>query len=294
MIGYDKNVPVTLKNVQDWFASIITMPIDDESRMNPASPWGTLMVEEAQKYIAPSPTLEPDQRIQIYNQQYWWRLLSTLHDNFPLTTRLFGYQQFNSLIGTPYLQKYPSTHWSLNHLGDKLPQWVREEYYEEDKPLVVEAIDTDQAFNNSFSAGEYPFMDLYHDTKDSSKTAILKEKMRLQPHVHMFSFQHNLLPFRKVMLKEEPEFWEEHPFPSLEKEKTYYFVLYRNRHCQVTWTEINQYEYKLLENFKSGSTIEHACHWLEHQDQQFLEEASENLHLWFQEWTLRHWLCKSQ
>lgn len=290
MNGYDKKVPIQLKNTQKWFADIITMPIDDESRMNPTSPSGTPMIKEAQKYIAPSPTMSADQRIQIYNQQYWWRLLSTLHDNFPLTTRLFGFKDFNDLLGTPYLVKYPPNHWSLNHLGDKLAQWVREEYHEEDKSLVTEAIDIDTAYYQAFFAGEYPFLDIYHDTKDSSKTGILREKIYLQPHLHMFSLKHNLFPFRKEMLTQSPDYWEENSFPNLQKDKIYYFILYRNKFCQVTWLEIDQYEYQLLENFKKGSSIEHACLWLEKQSQQFLESAAENLHLWFQEWTLLHWL----
>ena len=149
-LEYDTKVPNRLKNTQEWFASIITMPIDENSKMNPVSPRGISMKEEAKQYIRPSHALEPHQRIEIYNQQYWWRLLSTLHDIFPFVSRLFGFELFNLTIGMHYLNKYPPIHWSLNDLGTRMPQWVEEEYHEEDRHLILNAVRIDCAYNDSF------------------------------------------------------------------------------------------------------------------------------------------------
>jgi hypothetical protein len=104
----EPKVPIYLLSTQKWFASIITRPITSESQMNPISPSGRLMSEEAKEFISPNHKLSSDQRIQIYNQQYWWRLFSILHQNFPVLTRLFGYTDINHSIGMPFLSKYPS------------------------------------------------------------------------------------------------------------------------------------------------------------------------------------------
>lgn len=151
---YDTKVPIKLKKIQHWFGSIIGRPIDEDSRMNPLSPSGNPMELEAYDFIKPSPTLRPAQRIQIYNQQYWWRLINHMHESFPLVIRLFGYHDFNRTIAIPYLVSYPPTHWSLNQLGDKLPQWVEEEYQADDKQLVYDAVRVDWAFSHSFVAAE--------------------------------------------------------------------------------------------------------------------------------------------
>ena len=137
---YDEHVPSLLKREQQWFGSIISRPIDVDSKMNPMSPSGIPMEVEAAEHITPSPTLRSAQRIQIYNQQYWWRLLNTLHDIFPLTTRLFGYQDFNRTIGMPYLTKYPPCHWSLTLIGERLERWVEEDYHAGDKELVKNSV----------------------------------------------------------------------------------------------------------------------------------------------------------
>src|SRR4051812_44875922 len=109
-MAFDAAVPTQLKRMQEWFASIITRPVDEESRINPLSPEGVPMEQEACRYITPSATLLPAQRIQIYNQQYWWRLLSIMHELYPLVTRLFGHRDFNQTIAIPYLVKYPPSH----------------------------------------------------------------------------------------------------------------------------------------------------------------------------------------
>ena len=157
-MAYDAKVPQYLKREQCWFGSIVGRPIDLHSRMNPISPSGRSMEEEAAEHILPSPTLRPSERIQIYNQQYWWRLLNAMHDLFPLVTRLFGHSDFNQSIGFPYLSKYPPRHWSLHLLGERLEQWVTEDYSAGDKELVLHACSVDWAFNHSFFAPAYPYL----------------------------------------------------------------------------------------------------------------------------------------
>src|ERR1700722_17761763 len=99
---FDTSVPSKLKNIQTWFAGVITQPIDSSSRINPKAPSGKFIKEEAPSYIRPSLKQESWERIQIYNQQYWWRLFTILHNDFPLLVRLFGYRDFNFKIAVPY------------------------------------------------------------------------------------------------------------------------------------------------------------------------------------------------
>ncbi|MEM1282790.1 MAG: DNA-binding domain-containing protein, partial [Chlamydiota bacterium] len=261
MSEYDETVPLALKKTQEWFASIITQPIDDNSQMEPQSPLGVPMTVEAAKYIIPSPTLEPDKRIEIYNQQYWWRLLSTLHDNFPLTTRLFGYHDFNKMVGFPYLQKYQPNHWSLNHLGDLLPKWIREDYHEEDQPLIQDSIDSDWAYVKGFFAKELPF-------ELENEQEMIEQTFYLQPCISLFKFTHRLLPFRDVMIDQEPEYWEKENFPTLEGNSNYFFVIYRDSYYNVCWLEVDEAQFLLLSRFKIGQSVIEICNWLEKQSKE--------------------------
>lgn len=288
---FDTKVPLPLKKTQTWFASIITRPIDEESRMNPISPSGQPMEEEAYDFIVPSPTLRPAQRIQIYNQQYWWRLLNSLHETYPLVVRLFGYHDFNQTIGIPYLSQCPPNHWSLNQLGDRLPQWIEDHYHDQDKNLIKDAVEIDYAYNRAFFAAKHAPIDMASLPVKGDVSCLLTEKLCLQPYVYLFELQYDLLKLRDEMLKEEPEFWIDNDFPLLLREKKkYHFVIFRNHYHNIVWNDLSEEAYRVLSLFKKGEMIENVCQWLEKQEDSFFETVSEKLHFWFQEWTMRHWL----
>ena len=286
---YDPAVPAKLKSTQQWFASIITRPILDGSKMLPLSPSGIPMEQEARQLIAPSAKLLPHQRIEIYNQQYWWRLLSTMHEIYPLVTRLFGYYQFNQTIAIPYLVKYPPNHWSLNFLGSHLAQWVEENYDAKDKKLVLDSAKLDWVFNDSFFTEQKPQIDLQNLPVPGDASCLLNIPLYLQPYVTLFKFDYDLPAFREIFIKEDGDHWIEQDFPKLVK-GNYHFVISRTHNNNIAWFEVSEGEFFLLNLLQKGISIEDACEALEHADDKIAEEAMTNLHKWFQEWVIRHWL----
>ncbi len=284
---FDTHLPTSLKDIQLWFGSIIGRPIDENSQINPISPTGQRMDQEVARLIKPSHTLQPLERIQIYNQQYWWRLLNTLHDTFPLTTTLFGYYDFNATIGMPYLVKYPPCHWSLGYLGERLPLWVAEEYQAEDKLLISYAAQLDWAYNQSFVIKGYTPITLANLPVEGNPHSLLGELLYLQPSVCLFDMPFNLFTFRQEFIQQKPDYWLEQEFPYLKKEKQYHFILYRHPFNHVCWEEISLAESSLIKQFKQGSTIEGACEWLEQQETALVEEAASQLACWFRDWIIK-------
>lgn len=282
---YDSSAPQQLKEIQEWFGCIIARPIDEESAMNPISPSGNPMEEEAARYIIPSPTLRAAQRIEIYNQQYWWRLASALHENLPLVTRLFGYHEFNHKLAAPYLVKYPSNDWSLSTISDRFPQWIEEEYFEDDRNLILNASRIDCAYVQSFlSAPGNPItLDMCQEDR----------KLILQPHLHLFLLPYNLIQFRMHFLLKDVEHWIEHDFPPLEHhEHETPYILFRNKQNQIEWGTISNSEFKLLSLFRKGISIEELCDFLESQDPKsdLYHEASQQLGYWIQHWVAANWI----
>ena len=275
-------LPCTLQSTQEWFATIITHRMGESDTIQPYSPNGILIAEEAARYIIPSPTLQPHQRMQIYNQQYWWRLLHTLHVNFPLVTRLFGHQAFNEQIGIPYILKYPPGHWSLTLLGECLPKWIMECYQEPDQSLIYNAASLDWAFTASFIASQFPPLDLSH-LVEGNQESLLSYTFYLQSHIFLFTWEYDLMTFRGSFIKQEVDYWVENPFPELPKGKTYYFILYRNAVNNIAWREISKGELLLLEYFKKGTSIESACEFIETQEPSLYEEMEANLQKWMQD-----------
>lgn len=285
----DVESPDSLVKLQSWFGKVISQPIDEASRINPNAPSGKPIEEEAKAFIKPSKTLSPKERIEIYNQQYWWRLLNIMHENFPLVTRLFGYYDFNQTVAIPYLEKHPPEHWSLAILGETLPLWIEECYHEEDKALVLDSSRLDWAFNMSFSAKELKPIDIIKATTEEEGSRLLTEKVMLQPHLFLLETKYDLIPFRAALLKEDGDHFVEHDFPKLKKQKKH-LVVYRSPSMHVEWKEISSEESVVLGKFRQGSSIEEVCGWLETQEGSLLAEAEKNLLHWFHEWTALNWI----
>ena len=190
-------------------------------------------------------------------------------------------------MAIPYLVKYPPRHWSLVLIGYRLQDFIQEEYKGNDKELIYQAVKLDWSFTHSFIVESFPPL----TTEQLPALEISKDKLFLQPHIHLFSLSYDLFQYRVDFLKQEPDYWIDNDFPKLEKEAPYHFILNRNQNNDIAWKKVSESEYSLLHNFKNGASIDEACEWLENQQGQILDECVQNLQLWFQDWTIRGWLC---
>lgn len=283
---YDPKVPQGLKETQCWFGGIIARPIDEESRIHPVGLSGRAIKEEAAERIVPSSSLLPFQRMEIYNQQFWWRLLNVLHKEFPFLTRVFGYRDFNAIIGKPYIAKYLPNHWSLSFLGNRLLRWIDEDYHEKDKPFIRDIAALDLAYETTFVAGHNP--PIGANPQDS--LAITERKLHLQPHIVLFAFEYDLFKLRNEFLKESVDYWLDNPFPSSGEKGQYYFILFRNTDNLIDYERIESAEYHLLKCFEGGSTIDQALEWLETQNEEVNQEVAQHLQHWLEGWIVNEWL----
>ena len=115
-----------LKDLQRLTASAIFRPLTDDSQMQPTWVDGRDMREVVDQFIKPNDRLTSFERLEIYNRQYWFRLIDVLYDDFPGLRAVIGDANFNELIRA-YLTKYPSRSFSLRDLGRALPRFLEEE-----------------------------------------------------------------------------------------------------------------------------------------------------------------------
>jgi hypothetical protein len=73
--------------------------------------------------VAPSPTLDPADRLHVYADMYFWRILDALREDYPRVAALLGEDAWPALV-REYLARHPSTHPSLRHAGRALADFV--------------------------------------------------------------------------------------------------------------------------------------------------------------------------
>lgn len=272
---FDPQVPLSLLETQKWLGDIIIHPLQKDNKL------AKHLANDAYCYVSPSLTLTPRERVEIYHQQYWWRLLEIMQENYPSVLRLFGYSDFNDKIAIPFLQRYPSCHFSLSRLGDFLPKFIEEYYQENDQKLVLEMAKIDQMVNFSFACGHYPLSNI-------TSEQLLNVSLTLQPHVHLYSAEADFLFFREQFLKNSPEYYSTQPFPELICERKH-AIIFRTLNNIVSWKYLSEPAYKILSMIHNGHSIADSCAIMEEEQWPVEDDIS----LWFYEWTSNQWLTLS-
>ena len=78
----------------------------------------------AARYIEPNDRLSSFERLEIYNRQYWFRVLGSLAEDFPRLRAISGERRFEDM-SRAYLMECPSRSFTLRNLGARLETWLR-------------------------------------------------------------------------------------------------------------------------------------------------------------------------
>ena len=76
------------------------------------------------EYLKPNDRLTSVERLEIYRRSVWYRLLDSLHEDFPGLRAIVGDRKFTAL-SEAYLSACPSTSYTMRNLGSKLEGWMR-------------------------------------------------------------------------------------------------------------------------------------------------------------------------
>ncbi len=259
---YDQTAPSSLVRIQKWFGSIIGRPLSPEGGIQPSTPRLAPIELESAEFIRPSKTLKSHQRIEIYNKQYWWRLVAIMQETFALTVALFGYETFNFEMAVPFLDRHPPHSWSLNHLGVGFADSLQGK--------AKAAATLDWAYHTGFTAVHYPSI---RET-GGDPTEWIEKPLGLQPHLSLLTISHPYLPVRRQILNGEKV--------EVEEETTHYAV-YRNQANAMSYKELEEGEVAILRAIGEGKTLAQAADLLD-------ESQAESLACWVQDWILRDFL----
>lgn len=175
-----------LAQLQREMAAAVMQPLTGEDEMRAESPDGRAMAEVARLFIAPNSRLTAFERLEIYNRQYWFRVLGALAEDFPALRAALGGDEFHAL-SIAYLTAHPSRSFSLRNLGSRLVAWLGEnpQWGGRRHQLAVDIARIEWAFVEAFDGGEHTPL-----TLDQIATLDAGSKLALQPHLSLLALNY--------------------------------------------------------------------------------------------------------
>jgi hypothetical protein len=178
--------PMSLAELQREMAAAVMMPLTRDEDMRAQAPDGRPMTAIAQSFIAPNSRLTAFERLEIYNRQYWFRVLNALAEDFPALRAVVGARAFEGL-SIEYLAAHPSRSFSLRNLGSKLAEWLREhpQWAGRRQRLALDVVKIEWAFVEAFDNAERTPLAL-----DQIATLDGGSRLGLQPHLQLLALDY--------------------------------------------------------------------------------------------------------
>jgi hypothetical protein len=86
-----------LAALQRAVARAVMQPLTPSERMKRTAPGGGRMNSYAARYIKPNDRLTSFERLEIYNRQYWFRVLGSMVEDFPGLRAVLGERRFDDM-----------------------------------------------------------------------------------------------------------------------------------------------------------------------------------------------------
>jgi len=112
-----------LGQLQRWMQACIVASGPVEGAIETTAAVREFPVSQASGLIRASQTLQPLERLDIYRGMYELRLVEALRVDYPGLVRFLGEEMFDELARL-YVASCPSESYTLNRLGDRLPDFL--------------------------------------------------------------------------------------------------------------------------------------------------------------------------
>ena len=177
---------MNLLELQRRFTEALTTPLNSEEGIADRTLAGESMQDVVDTIVKPNDRLSSVERLEIYSRSYWFRIISSLNEDFVGLRAVVGDDKFDALAQA-YLTENPSRSFTLRNLGSRLEEWLRANprYIEPHERLALDMVRLEWADTECFDALEEPAL-----TLDDIAKLGEDPHLRLQPHVKLLDLHY--------------------------------------------------------------------------------------------------------
>jgi hypothetical protein len=257
---------MNLLSLQRNMARAVMQPLTTSEHMSGVAPNGERMRKYAAKLIKPNDRLTSFERLEIYNRQYWFRLLAGLAEDFPGLQAILGNRRFEALCKA-YFTDCPSRSFTLRNLGGQLEDWLKKNprWAGSRQAMALDMIRLEWADIEAFDGKSQDPL----DAAAMASTAGASLRLRLQPYVRLLHLRYPVdsLVLKIKSLNDDTEF-SSNAFRERRKHKqvqatakiksdTIFLAVHRVDYS-VYFRRLGEHEYRLLRALQRGRTLEQA------------------------------------
>ncbi|MDD8018012.1 MAG: DNA-binding domain-containing protein [Bacteroidota bacterium] len=266
------NIP--LDKFQEWMQGVIEHPGNDQEAWHATSVESSVPYQTALDNVLPSQTLQPMERIAIYRNMFYLRMVDAMEIDFPGVLHFLGEETFDKLIIEEYVQKFPSHSYTLNYLGKNFPRFIQESNIAE-KEFLFELATLELAITTNMDEDESPVL----TDDDVARVPVEKwEEVKIIPIAafKLFEFDYAAGEYLDAVL-------EKKEISSSPSRKKSYVMVYRNNY--TTWHKnLAREEYTLLKSLSDGTTLGEGIALLLEEFSDSKEELQDKIFSWFNSW----------
>ena len=287
---------MNLATIQRRVAQVVMTPLTPSERMRSAGRDGRANAAVAKQIIKPNDRLSSFERLEIYNRQYWFRVLDGFSDDFLGLRAILGDRKFDR-VAKAYLRDCPSQSFTMRDLGSRLEWWLRKHpsYAGDRLQLALDMVRLEWAEIESFDGpSEAP---LKAESLAGANPA--KLQLRLQPYIRLLDLRYPVDDLLLAIKHDAETNLASNAIAERQKRKKVsavarlkpapvYLLIHRLENT-VYFRRLEREEFAILSALRKGKTLERAIVAGFRGSKIPADERAGNAGAWFRNWSSLGW-----
>jgi hypothetical protein len=295
--------PKKLADIQQMMAQALMRPLASGDRMQRTWIDGSPTERVVRDFIKPNDRLSSFERIQIYNQQYWWRLSASFTEDYQGLRAVLGPRKFDRLA-VAYIENYGSQSWTMRNLGRQLEDFLRArpELTAPHTTLALDLARVEWARVIAFDGPEKPVV----QAESIARIPADRLRLDLQPYITLLELSH---PVDDLLMKLKESEIETGAFSNAvaADHSSQRFQRIRSRpsgapvhlavhrhQLSVYYKRLDREAYILLLGLKDGMPLEEACAVAFADSKNLPDADAAKIQQWFATWMRLGWFAAAK
>jgi hypothetical protein len=290
---------MNLLSLQRRMARAVMTPLTPSEGMQRLAANGRPMRAVAAEFIKPNDRLTSFERLEIYNRQYWFRVLSSFAEDFPGLRAVLGGRRFDS-VAQAYVKDCPSRSFTLRNLGSRLESWLTRHpaWAGSRQALAIDMVRLEWADIEAFDGKAEPAL----KPEDIAAADASKLRLRLQPYIQLLHLRYPVDDLLLGVRNDDDTEFASNAFTERRKRKRVLavarlkpspiFLAVHRLDDSVYFRRLEREEFLILSRFREGKKLNHAIESALRRSSIAPADRPAMVERWFHAWAALGWFCR--